>query len=143
MTEHGAVGDGFSIVDAELADMCASYSQSGHVYYVVETDQGVLGGSGIGPLVGADAHICELKKMYFRPELRGLGIGREMLDICLRDAVELGYRVCYLETLFSMSAARKLYRAAGFEPIPAPLGKTGHHGCDSWMTRTLEAFSKT
>lgn len=36
-----------------------------------------------------------------------------------------------------MDAAQKLYRRAGFKPLPAPLGATGHHGCDRYFLLEL------
>lgn len=48
-----------------------------------------------------------------------------------------GYRQCYLETLGSMEAARRLYLKHGFSAIAAPLGNTGHSACNRWMLRDL------
>jgi putative acetyltransferase len=43
----------------------------------------------------------------------------------------------YLETLKTMTAARRLYESFGFEPRLAPLGATGHFGCDAWFVREV------
>lgn len=137
MTEHGAVGEGYSIMDAEVDRMAETYAGPGHRYCVVEQGGAVVGGGGVGPLAGAKTDVCELKKMYLLPEARGNGCGFELLRRCLAAARELGYRTCYLETLASMKAARNLYERAGFETIPAPMGATGHHGCDAWYAMGL------
>ena len=137
MTAHGADGEGFSIHDAEVDTMYECYAADNAAYFVVERAGRVIGGAGIAPLARGDAQVCELKKMYFLPEARGLGLGREMLDQCLQAARIRGYTLCYIETLATMSAAEQLYRRAGFEPIDAPMGCTGHSGCDRYYTLAL------
>ncbi len=137
MTEFGCVGQGYSINDAEVDSMYDVYSDAGHVYYVIERDGVVLGGGGLGPLIGGDDHICELKKMYFRPDLRGTGAGYALLKRLLDEAPELGYRECYLETASTMHYAAKLYKKFGFVDLSGPMGQTGHNACDRWMLREL------
>jgi putative acetyltransferase len=137
MPEFGAGGPGFAIHDPEVDAMSAAYAAPGHRYFVVELDGRVAGGGGIAPLAGGDADTCELRKMYFLPELRGRGAGRALMARCLAFAREAGFRRCYLETLTGMDAAERLYRAAGFAEIPGPLGATGHFGCDRFYLRTL------
>ena len=137
MPEFGAGGAGFAIHDAEVDAMCAAYTKSRSVYFVVERDGIVLGGGGIAPLDGGDADTCELRKMYFLPALRGLGAGQALIAKCLDTARAFGFKRCYLETLTGMDAAQTLYHKHGFAPICAPLGNTGHHGCDRWFIREL------
>lgn len=139
MTEHDAVGPGYSINDAEVDDMAGNYREPTAIYYVlIETASGaVVGGGGIGPLQGAGPEVCELKKMYFLPQARGLGWGRALLELCLAAAKKRGYAVCYLETLRSMTTARKLYARRGFTERSRPLGATGHCVCDAWYELAL------
>ncbi|HWS72665.1 MAG TPA: GNAT family N-acetyltransferase, partial [Thermoanaerobaculia bacterium] len=80
---------------------------------------------------------CELRKMYFRPEARGRGLGQLMLERCLTAARELGFRTCYLETLQSMGAARRMYEKNGFRQLAKRRGKTGHDTCDAFYERKL------
>lgn len=137
MPEFGADGPGFAIHDAEVSAMAAAYAQPGCAYFVVERDGRVMGGGGVAPLPNSDADICELRKMYFLPELRGLGAGAALMQQCLDAARALGYRRCYLETLTGMDDAKRLYRKSGFLPIPQALGATGHFSCDSFFIRDL------
>ena len=137
MPEFGAGGAGFAIHDAEVSAMCAAYAGPGHAYFVVESDGNVLGGGGVAPLAGADADVCELRKMYFLPALRGRGAGHALIGHCLATARGLGYRRCYLETLTGMDAAQALYAAHGFERLTGALGETGHHGCNRFYLRAL------
>lgn len=137
MPEFGASGPGFAIHDPEVAAMSANYADARSIYFVVEADGKILGGGGIAPLVGGDEQTCELRKMYFRRELRGKGIGQRVLDLCLEAARQRGFRHMYLETLRGMEKARALYQRNSFVPLSKPMGKTGHFGCDSWFQREL------
>lgn len=137
MTEHGASGEGYSIHDAEVDAMSRAYRGPRARYYVVKRGDRVVGGGGFAPLSGADEATCELRKMYFLGECRGLGLGRALMDRLFRDMAAVGYRRCYLETLASMAAARKLYVESGFRQRCSPLGKTGHFSCDSFFEREL------
>src|SRR5207247_11336495 len=67
----------------------------------------------------------ELSHMYVRPERRGKGVGRALLEAALATAAELGYERVRLETVEELVEAITLYRSAGFVPIepyqPPPL----------------------
>jgi len=137
MPEFGATGDGFAINDPEVDWMHRAYSAPRCAYFVVERDGRVLGGGGIAPLEGGDESVCELRKMYFLPELRGLGAGAAMMERCLDAARVHGFRQCYLETLRGMDAAMRLYERTGFTRIPTPMGATGHGGCNAFYLLDL------
>ena len=137
MPEFGAVGCGFAINDPEVDWMSRAYAAARSAYFVVEDDGVVLGGGGVAPLAGGDGDTCELRKMYFLPQARGRGAGAALMERCLDAARGFGFRHCYLETLAGMEAAMKLYARSGFEPIAAPLGATGHGGCNTFYLRAL------
>ena len=141
MIEYGAVGEGYSIDDPEVSDMYSNYRDSRSCYLVVTDADRVVGGGGIGPLKGGNKTTCELRKMFFLPELRGIGMGRRLLLQLMDEARNRGYRMCYLETLDRMWRANELYRKNGFELLENPLGKTGHCACDRWYVRDLEEKS--
>ena len=137
MPEFGATGCGFAINDPEVDWMSRAYAQPRCAYFVVEDGKEVLGGGGIAPLDGGDDDTCELRKMYFLPQARGRGAGAAMMQRCLDAARELGFRRCYLETLSGMDAAMRLYDRSGFRRIDAPMGDTGHGGCNTFYLREL------
>lgn len=137
MPEFGAVGDGFAINDPEVDWMHRAYAAPRSAYFVVECDGVVAGGAGVAPLAGGDAQTCELRKMYFLPMLRGRGIGNALMERCLDAARGFGFTRCYLETLRGMDAAMRLYERQGFLRIDAPLGSTGHGGCNTYYLREL------
>jgi len=137
MPEFNAVGEGFAINDPEVDWMQRIYSLPRSAYFVVEVAGKVLGGAGVAPLAGGEDHICELRKMYFLPALRGIGAGSAILTRCLETARGFGYTRCYLETLRGMNAAMKLYERNGFVRIDRPMGETGHRGCNTYYLRAL------
>ena len=137
MPEFGACGDGFAINDPEVDWMSRAYAAPRHGYFVLVRDGRVLGGAGVAPLAGGDAGTCELRKMYFLPEARGLGAGTAMMARCLDAARAFGFRQCYLETLTGMDAAMRLYERSGFCRIDAPMGTTGHGGCNRFYLLEL------
>lgn len=138
MEDFGAGGAGFASQDPEVDWMSRAYAAPRHAYFVLESAEGhVLGGGGIAPLAGGDADTCELRKMYFLPRVRGLGAGTAMMAQCLDAAREAGFRQCYLETLTGMDAAMRLYERSGFSRIPAPLGDSGHGGCNTFYLLRL------
>jgi putative acetyltransferase len=137
MPEFGAGRQGTAINDAEVDSIYEAYNQPRTAYFVCEVDGRVVGGGGVAPLQDSKEDICELRKMYFLPEGRGLGLGRKMLDKCIEKATELGFDVCYLETFSTMHDAMALYEKRGFNKIPAPLGNTGHFACDQFYTLSL------
>jgi putative acetyltransferase len=139
MPEFGATGSGFAIADPEVDWMSRAYAAPRHAYFVVERDGRVVGGGGVAPLVGGDADTCELRKMYFLREARGLGAGAALMARCLEAARAAGFARCYLETLTGMDAAMRLYERSGFRRIDAPIGATGHGGCNTFYLLDLGA----
>ena len=137
MPEFGACGSGFAINDPEVDWMHRAYAAPRSAYFVVEVDGEVVGGGGVAPLEGGDPGVCELRKMYFLPRARGLGAGAAVMEKSLEKAREFGFTRCYLETLTGMDAAMRLYERSGFRRIDAPMGATGHGGCDIWYLRDL------
>lgn len=137
MPEFGASGCGFAINDPEVDWMSRAYAGPRSAYFVLRRDGRVLGGGGVAPLEGGDSDTCELRKMYFLPEARGLGAGAAMMERCLEAARTFGFRRCYLETLTGMDAAMRLYERSGFRRIDGPMGATGHGGCNTFYLRDL------
>jgi putative acetyltransferase len=142
LEEHGLIGPGWASGDAELKDMYATYQAAGSGYWVVEdTETGkVLGGGGFGRLKGTTEaeNICELQKIYFAPEARGKGLGKQLLQLIIDEAAQAGYGTMYLESAPQLERAVGLYTQLGFERISCHLGDTGHQArCSLYMTRPL------
>jgi putative acetyltransferase len=138
MTEFGAVGAGYSIEDPEVDTMAEAYNSPRSRYYIIENEAySVVGCGGIAPLQGGDATTCELKKMYFLPEARGIGMGRKLIEQLEKDARDCGFTTIYLETLARMEGANHLYQRAGFELLPGKMGNTGHSSCGLFYAKQV------
>ena len=129
---------GFAVADPILDDLYQVYAQPNAQYWIIEDANGrVVGGGGLSPLQG-DATVLEIQKMYFLPELRGLGFAKKILEKCFEFAQQQGFQSCYLETTQNLWQAIKLYEKLGFEHLSQPKGNTGHsHVCEVWMLKTL------
>ena len=114
LAEHGLTLD--DRTDADLVDPVASYAGSGGWFAVLDDGGAPAGSVGVFRL---DATTCELRKMYLRADLQGMGLGRLLLEAALESARHLGFREMVLETNSRLEAARRLYERYGFEIRPA------------------------
>ncbi|WP_342656434.1 GNAT family N-acetyltransferase [Pantoea sp. RSPAM1] len=136
--EFGLTADkGYTVADPNLDQLYELYRAGHSAYWVVEHQGKVMGGGGIAPLACSAPDICELQKMYFLPEIRGLGVARELALLAMAHARQQGFRSCYLETTGSLTRAIKLYESLGFARIDHALGCTGHGDCEFRMLKTL------
>lgn len=113
LREHGLVPDP-EVTDADLKDIEVNYFQKGGVFEVIEDGAGNLVGT-VG-LYSMDNETCELRKMYFAPQVRGRGLGRRVLERAVRIARERGFKRMTLETSSVLEKAIRLYTRFGFKP---------------------------
>ena len=137
LIEHNVPKVGTAYADPQLDYMFEAYNIPRAAYFVVENNFKIIGGAGISHLINAGEEVCELQKMYFLSEARGLGLGSQMMEKCLRKAKDFGYKKCYLETMPYMEDAQKLYIKSGFAYLDKPMGATGHTSCPVWMAKDL------
>ena len=137
LIEYNVPKVGTAYADPQLDSMFETYITSQSVYFVIENNGQIIGGAGVNRLENEADTICELQKMYFLPEARGIGLGTQMMDRCLQSARDFGYKKCYLETMPNMEDAQKLYQKVGFEYLCEPMGNTGHTNCPVWMIKEL------
>lgn len=134
--EFGATGPGFGSSDVEVSQLFQSYGHMERKLYLIALLNGKLvGGCGIAPL-NESSKVCELRKLFLRPQARGLGIGRFLVESCLEYARLTDYELCYLDTLSTMTSAIKLYESLGFVHAQRMTG-TEHAGCDIYMSLHL------
>jgi putative acetyltransferase len=138
LTEFGANHPGTVYYDPTTDSLYEFFKRTGSVYFVVEALDGkIVGGGGIYPTDGLPADTCELVKMYLKPGVRGSGLGRTIVEKCLQAARDAGFSKIYLETMPELGLALKLYEKFGFTYLDAPMGNSGHFGCDLHMIRDL------
>jgi len=79
----------------------------------------VAGCCALRPLDSADyPNAAEMKRLYVRPEFRGVGLGRQLVEAILDVARGAGYACVLLDTLDDMESARALYEDLGFAEVP-------------------------
>lgn len=61
--------------------------------------------------------ICEGKRLYVRPQFRGLKIGRRLMEAIIAEARRIGYSHIRGDTVGSMQIAQALYTSLGFKEI--------------------------
>jgi putative acetyltransferase len=137
LSEFGAANPGTVYFDPTTDALFELFQTSKAAYFVAEANGKILGGGGIYPTEGLPEDTCELVKMYLLPEVRGIGLGRSLIERCLETAIENGFKQVYLETLEELHLALKIYHKFGFEYLKAPMGNSKHFGCGLWMLKKL------
>lgn len=105
---------GFQSIEGELADFPGAYERPEGCLLLALVDDEPVGCVAIKKL---DGPVCELKRLYVRPEARRGGTGRKLTEAALDAALGLGYRRVRLDTFPSMGQAQALYRSLGFREI--------------------------
>ncbi|MBX2907160.1 MAG: GNAT family N-acetyltransferase [Taibaiella sp.] len=137
LTEFKANKPGTVYFDPTTDDLYSLFCRDQAEYFVVEFGGKLAGGAGIYPTEGLPNGCCEIVKLYLLPEARGKGIGKELIEQCFEAARKSGFKQVYLETLPELKMAVNLYEHCGFRYLSAPLGNSGHFGCDLWMIKDL------
>lgn len=137
LAEFGADKPGTVYYDPTTDNLHDLFQEPRSFYFVALINNEVVGGAGIFPTEGLPAGTCELVKMYLSPAVRGKGLGKFLIEKCMAHARAEGYASMYLETLPELHKAVKVYEKLGFQYLDAPLGNSGHFGCDVWMIKQM------
>jgi N-acetylglutamate synthase-like GNAT family acetyltransferase len=98
-------------VAAPLAEFVKKQNERERIW-IVEKEGRVLGSIAIVQFSESQA---QLRWLILHPDLRGLGIGRQLVEEALDFCRKSGYTSVFLWTIDFLGAALKLYTAAGFE----------------------------
>jgi GNAT superfamily N-acetyltransferase len=113
----------FGTLEMEAAGLPQSYLEQGGGCLLARVDgkaQGLVAWRALKASDMVEPDSWEMKRLWVRPDARGLGLGRKLSQGVLRRAVAAGRKAVYLDTApGSMAAAHRIYLALGFEPCGA------------------------
>ena len=116
------VPQNFEELEAELAALPGPYVHPEGRFFLLREGDEILGCGAIRPLRnipgGAGARRCELKRMLIRPEYRGRGLGRKLVQHLIDEARAMGYSEIVMDTLAFTQPVLGTYRRLGFADIP-------------------------
>ncbi|MEO0331237.1 MAG: GNAT family N-acetyltransferase [Bacteroidota bacterium] len=102
--------------EQELAVLPQMYGENKGRILLAKVNDQVIGCVGVRQF---SLSICEMKRLYVRPKFQGRGIGVDLAKQIIQEGRKLGYAEMVLDTLKSMTSARRLYHNLGFYEIPA------------------------
>jgi len=98
----------------EVAGFPGEYSPPDGRFLLAEEDEKT---AGCVALRRISQGVCEMKRLYVRPEFRKKGIGRQLTEAIIEEARKIGYRHMRLDSVPFMKEAIVLYRSLGFKEI--------------------------
>jgi DNA-binding MarR family transcriptional regulator/GNAT superfamily N-acetyltransferase len=130
--EYGWDASYEALVARIVANFAAAHDPSSERVWIADLD-----GRRVGCVmcVRADEATAKLRLLLVEPAARGLGVGRRLVDACVDFARAAGYERMTLWTQSSLTAARRIYAALGFQLVDS----APHHsfGADlveeTWM----------
>ena len=104
----------FQDFDRELKDLPGEYSRPNGRLILARYNGRFVGCVGLRKL---EEGVCEMKRLYVKPAYRRMGIGKELAERIISEAMAIGYRRMRLDTISNMVEAITLYLSLGFREI--------------------------
>jgi putative acetyltransferase len=105
----------FQNFDQELAGLPGDYAPPEGRLLLVEHEGQPAGCAALHTL---EPGVCEMKRLYLRPQFRGKGLGRALAERIIAEARQIGYQRMRLDTVEPvMKDAVAMYRKLGFTEI--------------------------
>jgi len=114
--EYGWDGSYEALAAQILAGFVTSHDPEWERGWIAVRDQSVVGSVFV---MRASEAVAKLRLLYVEPAARGLGLGRQLVDICVQFARDKGYRTLTLWTNDVLVPARRIYQQAGFTCVAA------------------------
>jgi len=133
--EYGWNQEFEGLVAEIVAEFIRNFDGARERCWIAEIDGEIVGSVF---LVRKTVETAKLRLLIVDPRARGLGIGKRLVDECLNFARQAGYREVTLWTNSVLSAARRIYQAAGFRLVEAePHHSFGHDLVGETWVRSL------
>ena len=110
----------FQNFDQELVDLPGDYVPPDGRLFLAALDGKLAGCVALHRLATSllEERVCEMKRLYVRPEFRGHNVGRNLAERAISEAREMGYSQMRLDTVAGkMDRAILMYRQVGFRQI--------------------------
>jgi ribosomal protein S18 acetylase RimI-like enzyme len=105
----------FQSFDEELAGLPGDYAPPSGRLFLAQYRNDLAGCVALHKI---EPEICEMKRLYLRPQLRGRGVGRALAEAVIAEARAIGYSKMRLDTVEPvMPNAVAMYRRLGFVEI--------------------------
>lgn len=124
----------FQGFEDELSGLPGKYAPPAGELLIAIADDKVAGCVALRAL---DDRVCEMKRLFVRPEFRKTGLGRRLAQEIIDVARQRGYPVMRLDTLDRLTEAMRLYESLGFRKI-APHYENPLQGVTYWELNLAE-----
>ncbi len=117
LTEGSENAPTFDNLEQELATLPGIYvPPTGRLLLAKQNNQP----AGTVALKGHNNHTAEVKRLYVRPDFRGLRIGQQLVGQVIEEAKQTGYTRLILDSHKMMTQAHGIYQGFGFKFVPTP-----------------------